>query len=102
MLPESVLEPLKTHLINVKDIYQQDLRNGFGYLELTYTLLRKYPNADREWIWQYVFPSKMLSDGKIDGRVRRYHISPVTVQKAIRNAAIATKINKHVTQHTFR
>ncbi len=102
MLPERVLEPLKTHLVNVEDIYQQDLRNGFGRVELPYALSRKYPNADREWIWQFVFPSKIRSQGKADGIVRRYHISPATVQNAVRKAAIAAKIPKHVTPHVFR
>jgi integron integrase len=102
MLPERVLEPLKTHLVNVEDIYQQDLRNGFGRVGLPYALSRKYPNADREWIWQFVFPSKILSKGKSDGIVRRYHISPATVQKAVCKAATAAKIHKHVTPHVFR
>ena len=102
MLPERVLEPLKTHLVNVEDIYQQDLRNGFGRVELTYALSRKYPNADREWIWQFVFPSKIRSQGKDDGIVRRYHISPATVQKAVHKATKAAKIHKHVTPHVFR
>jgi integron integrase len=102
MLPERVLEPLKTQLVNVEDIYQQDLRNGFGRVELPYALSRKYPNADREWIWQFVFPSKIRSQGKTDGIVRRYHISPATVQKAVRSAARAAKIPKQVTPHTFR
>ena len=102
MLPERVLEPLKTHLVNVEDIYQQDLRNGFGRVALPYALSRKYPNADREWIWQFVFPSKIRSQGKTDGIVRRYHISLATVQKAVRKAATAAKINKHVILHAFR
>jgi site-specific recombinase XerD len=102
MLPESVLEPLKTHLVNVEDIYQQDLRNGFGRVELPYALVRKYPNADREWIWQYIFHSKILSESKADIKVRRYHISPAAVQEAVRKAAIAAKIHKHVTPHVFR
>jgi len=102
MLPENVLETLKSHLVNVEDIYQQDLRNGFGRVELPFALSRKYPNADREWIWQFVFPSKVLSKSKVDGIVRRYHISPATVQNAVRKAALAAKINKHVTPHSFR
>ncbi|MCJ7700739.1 MAG: integron integrase [Anaerolineales bacterium] len=102
MLPESVLESLKTHLVNVEDIYQQDLRTGNGRVDLPFALARKYPNAEREWIWQYVFPSKILSRSKDDGIIRRHHISPATVQTAIRRAAIAAKINKHVTPHTFR
>jgi integron integrase len=102
MLPESLLEPLHTHLIVVEDLHQQDLREGFGRVALPFALSRKYPNADREWIWQYVFPSKIRSKGKTDDIVRRYHISPATVQKAVRKAARAAKINKHVTPHTFR
>ncbi len=90
MLPESILEPLKSHLVNVEDIYQQDLRNGFGRVELPKALSRKYPNADREWIWQFIFPSKILSEGKVDGIVRRYHISPATVQKAVRSPLDST------------
>jgi len=102
MLPESLLEPLHSHLIAVEDLHQQDLREGYGIVALPYALSRKYPNAEREWIWQYVFPSKILSKGKADDIVRRYHISPATVQKAVRKAATAAKINKHVTPHTFR
>jgi len=78
------------------------IRYGFGRVALPYALSCKYPNADREWIWQFVFSSKILSEGKVDGIVRRYHISPATVLKAVRKAAIAAKINKHVTLHTFR
>jgi len=102
MLPDSILEPLKNHLVNVEDIYLQDLRNGYGRVYLPYALSRKYPNAEREWIWQYIFPSKILSRSKDDGIIRRHHISPATVQKAVRSAAMASKINKHVTPHTFR
>jgi len=93
---------LKSHLVNVEDIYQQDLRNGNGRVDLPYALARKHPHAEREWIWQYVFPSKILSRSKADGIIRRNHISPATVQKAVRSAAMAAKINKHVTPHTFR
>lgn len=50
MLPETVLEPLKIHPVNVEDFYHEDLRNGFGRVALPYALSRKYPNADREWI----------------------------------------------------
>lgn len=84
MLPESILEQLKNQLVNVEDIYQQDFRNGNGRVDLPYALARKYPNAEREWIWQYVFPSKILSRSKADGIIRRHHISPATVQKAVR------------------
>ena len=84
ILPESLLEPLRTHLIAVEGLHQQDLREGFGRVALPFALSRKYPNADWEWIWQYVFPSKIRSQGTTDGIVCRYHISPATAQKAVR------------------
>lgn len=57
MLPVSTIEPLKAHLQKTKSLHQQDLALGYGSVELPYALERKYPNADREWKWQFVFPS---------------------------------------------
>jgi integrase len=73
MLSENLLEPLSTHLFAVEDLHQQDLREGFGRVALPFALSRKCPNADREWIWQYAFPSKIRSKGKTDSIVRRNH-----------------------------
>lgn len=102
MLPEIVVARLKQHLATVEDLHQDDLRNGYGRVFLPNALARKYPNAEREWIWQYVFPSKRISASWDDGIMRRHHISPSTVQKAVRRASSTAKINKHVTPHTFR
>jgi len=102
MLPEIVVARLKQHLATVEDLHQDDLRNGYGRVFLPNALARKYPNAGREWIWQYVFPSKRISASWDDGIMRRHHISPSTVQKAVRRASSTAKINKHVTPHTFR
>jgi integron integrase len=102
MLPEIVAEPLQKHLAAVKNNHQDDLQNGYGRVFLPNALARKYPHADREWIWQYVFPSKRISSSWDDGVMRRHHISPSTVQKAVRRAAVRVKINKHVTPHTLR
>jgi integron integrase len=102
MLPEIVVARLKQHLATVEDLHQDDLRNGYGRVFLPNALARKYPNAEREWIWQYVFPSKRISASWDDGIMRRHHISPSTVQKAVRRASSTAKINKHVTLHTFR
>lgn len=63
MLPESVNSDLKEHLKRVKTIHDNDLSRGYGRVFLPYALARKYPNADREWGWQYVFPSGSLSKG---------------------------------------
>lgn len=102
MLPGIVVEPLRKQLANVKDIHQNDLQNGYGRVFLPNALARKYPYAEREWIWQYIFPSRRISANREDGILRRHHISPSTVQKAVHRAAVTARINKHVTPHTFR
>ena len=56
MLPATIVEPLQKHLIKVEDLHEQDLRIGYGRVYLPNALARKYPNAEREWIWQYLFP----------------------------------------------
>jgi site-specific recombinase XerD len=68
--------------------------------------IKQYSNkteqANLNWIWQYIFPSKIIAENKADGIMRRHHISPSTVQTAIHHAAKSAKINKHVTPHTIR
>ena len=102
MLPDTVIVPLQQHLRRVKRIHEEDLAKGYGSVYLPYALERKYPNANREWIWQYVFPSKRLSKDPRTGIIRRHHINPSTLQKAVKEAARLARINKPVTCHTFR
>ena len=102
MLPESVIEPLKEHLLWVKRQHQEDLAKGYGNVYLPDALERKYPNAGREWIWQYVFPSTRLSTDPRSGMTRRHHADESGLQKAIRAAARAAGIPKPVSPHTFR
>jgi site-specific recombinase XerD len=78
------------------------LAKGYGRVHLPYALERKYPNANREWGWQYVFPSKSLSKDPRSGIVRRHHINESTLQKAVKNAARLAGIEKSVSCHTFR
>ncbi len=61
MLPDSLIAPLQEHLLRVKRLHEEDLARGHGAVYLPYALERKYPNANREWIWQYVFPANRLS-----------------------------------------
>ena len=61
LLPEVTIEPLKLQLDKARAIHQQDLTEGYGEVELPYALARKYPNAAREWAWQYVFPAAKRS-----------------------------------------
>lgn len=102
MLPESLSAPLREHLRGVERLHEEDLAKGHGAVHLPYALERKYPNANREWIWQYVFPSGRLSVDPRSGVVRRHHIDESGLQKAIRKAAKLAGIRKRVPPHTFR
>ena len=102
MLPESLIAPVQEHLRWRKRLQDEDLRRGFGAVHLPYALERKYPNANREWIWQYAFPSAQLATDPKTKIVGRWHMSESTLQKAVKEAANAAKINKRVGCHTFR
>jgi site-specific recombinase XerD len=69
---------------------------------LPYALDRKYPNAAREWGWQYVFPSKNRSVDPRSGAVRRHHVQDQAIQRAIRQAVRDAGIVKPATPHTLR
>lgn len=102
LLPDSLTAELKDHLERVRLIHQRDLRQGYGSVYLPFALIRKYPEAPRQWIWQYVFPSRKLSVDPRSGITRRYHISTSAVQKALRKAVKLIGIEKRVTCHTLR
>jgi integron integrase len=102
MLPDSLVELLKEHLQRVKRLHQEDLAKGYGAVYLPDALERKYPNASREWIWQYVFPSDQLSVDPRSGETRRHHLDESGLQRAVRRAAMAAGLDKRVTCHTFR
>jgi len=102
MLPERFATPLQEHLARVKVIYEQDLAQGTAGVYIWSALERKYPNAGKEWIWQYVFPAKTLSVDPRSGKVRRHHINETLVQKAVKEAAAEATINKKVSCHTLR
>jgi integron integrase len=101
-LPTRLYPLLQNHLERVKLIHQQDLAAGLGTVYLPYALARKYPNAEREWNWQYVFPSRDISDDPRSGIRRRHHIDQSVVNKAIKQAAQRAGIAKKVSAHTFR
>lgn len=102
VLPEAVIEPLKLHLSKVKAQHDEDLAQGYGSVEMPGALARKYPNAEYEWAWQYVFPAGKMSRDPRSGIVRRHHLYETSVQKAVRQAARAAGITKPVGPHTFR
>ncbi len=105
MLPDSLVEALKEHLQGVRRLHQQDFVQGYGSVSLPFALERKYVGADREWVWQYaflVFPSDRRSCDPRSGRIRRHHLDPSGLQKAIKRATQAAGIQRRVSCHTFR
>ena len=102
MLPAIVKDTLKAKLEDVRKLHLKDLSKGHGSVYLPYALERKYPNASREWGWQYIFPSDKLSNDPRSGILRRHHIDESVVQKAVREAIRKGGINKTGGCHTLR
>jgi integron integrase len=105
MLPAMLEAELQTHLQGVADTHRADLAAGFGETWLPFALGRKYPNASREWCWQYVFPADRFSKDPRSGLVRRHHLSDQSFQRAmkqaVRDAAIAKPATPHTLRHSF-
>ena len=102
MLPSSLVEPLKTQIAYIRKLHELDLEQGFGSVELPFALARKYPNADKEFAWQYIFPSDRRSTDPRSGILPRHHLDPSGLQRAVRAAAKLAKIDKPVSPRTFR
>lgn len=102
MLPEAVVVQLKAHLVKVKALHEEDLAQGYGEVYLPFALDKKYPNAGREWGWQYVFPSKNLSVDPRSGKTRRHHLDEKGVQRAMKQAVRDAGLVKPATPHTLR
>jgi len=102
MLPESPKVPLQDHLKQVKAVHQQDMADGWGHVQLPHALDRKYPNAPKDWRWQWVFPQEhRWVNGKTQEQ-GRHHIDESLVQKAVREAVAKAGLTKRATSHTFR
>jgi integron integrase len=102
MLPEKLKPDLQQHLKRVHSLHRRDLAEGLGRVWLPGALRVKYPNADREWAWQWVFPSQSVSVDPRSRLKRRHHLDPGTVDKALRLAVAKAGLAKRVTSHTFR
>src|SRR6184192_2580069 len=86
MLPLNLSEPLRRHLVRVKAQHEQDVEDGFGRVHLPFALSRKFPNAAREWAWQYVFPSSRISFDPRSGNRQRHHIAEGILQTTLKRA----------------
>ena len=108
VLPENLMAPLQAQLQKARALHEKDLAAGLGRVYLPHALAVKYPNADKSWAWQWVFPSPVRAiDPRPDARTgelleRRHHVYPESVQRAVREAARRSQINKPVSPHVLR
>jgi len=105
MLPSSVKGSLQQHLEHTQRRHQEDLQRGLGRAPLPDALLRKYRHADREWVWQYVFPASSHYLDRSTGVYYRHHLHETVIQKAmavaVREAHIGKRATPHVLRHSF-
>lgn len=108
VLPENLMAPLQAQLQKARALHEKDLAAGLGRVYLPHALAVKYPNADKSWAWQWVFPSPVRAiDPRPDARTgqlleRRHHVYPESVQRAVREAARRAQIDKPVSPHVLR
>ena len=102
LLPSRAVRPLREQLERARELHDRDLAAGAGWVHMPYALDRKYPNAGREWRWQWVFPASRIHTDRESGRRRRHHLHETVLQRAVKRAAERTGLAKRVTCHTFR
>jgi len=102
MLPLALVATLTAHIAKVRELHKVDLQQGYGAVYLPNALAQKYPNAAREWGWQYIFPSGKLSLDPRGNETRRHHVQDQAVQRAVKQAARDADLSKPATPHTFR
>lgn len=102
VFPDEIKPALKEHLKYVMKLHEKDLKDGYGSVFLPNALARKYKNADKEWGWQYVFPSKTISVDPRSGQKRRHHMHLSSLHRAIKQASKIAGVNKPISSHTFR
>lgn len=102
MLPERAVTGMEKQRIKARDLFERDMANGITFINLPGALLRKYPNAGKDFRWRFIFPSDALSIDPRSGHRGRHHIHHKPVQRAIANGAKAAGIMKRCTCHTLR
>jgi integron integrase len=102
MLPRALFEPLQREIERTRSLHEQDLAAGFGATRLPHALARKYPDAAREFGWQFVFPSMQRSGDPLDGFERRHHVDDAVLARALKRARKRAGIEKPVSAHTLR
>jgi len=102
MLPTAIKESLVGHIEANRGRHQEDVATGLGRVALPNALERKYPNAGREWAWQWVFPAPQHYTDRITGEKRRHHLHESVLQRSVREAVVKAGISKPASCHTFR
>jgi integron integrase len=102
VLPDSSRELLVAQIAYARRLHQRDLDEGLGEVHLPFALARKYPNAAREFAWQYLFPSREKSRDPRSGQIRRHHLGENAFADALRRAVRAEKLDRRVVPHTLR
>jgi len=102
VLPKSLVEPLQREVERAKALHAADLQEGFGAVHLPFALARKYPNAEREFGWQYVFPAGRRSVDPRDRAERRHHFDDGALSRALKSASKRAGIVKPLSAHTLR
>jgi len=102
MIPQAVIRPLQEHLNRIQATHQQDLADGYGRVELPHALAHKYPNANRERCWEFVFPEERRWRNSTTWGQGRHPIDESLIQKAVATAVPTSGLAKRATRHTFR
>lgn len=102
VLPAAVKELLLQHLGVVRRQHNEDIQKGLGRAALPNALERKYPNAGKEWAWQWVFPASSHYTDRMTGEKRRHHLHESVLQRAFKEARLQAGISKPASCHTLR
>jgi site-specific recombinase XerD len=102
LLPQSLVAGMQEHLLKVRRLHQADLAAGWGRVLMPCALARKYPNAEREWAWQWVFPQRNRWQDRASGTQGCHHLDPRVVQKAVKREVAESGVTKAASCHTFR
>jgi integron integrase len=102
VLPHSLLEGMGAQMERVRGIFEEDLKQGGGYVTLPGALERKSPADGRAFPWQFLFPASRLTRDIHFGRLMRAHLHPSAIQRSVKRAVQRSGVPKRATCHTFR